>query len=463
MISLRGLFVAAACCASLLTATDAYAGAKDESAADWFAPKEFNAWHDALAAKGLNFGATYIGDFITNVTGGTGRGAIHLGRFEFSVDADLEKLVGWTGGRFFANTYEIYGRGLTRNYIHNLATVSETEALPDARLYMAYFEQSFYNNALNIRIGQQAADVEFFDSETDDLFINGTFGWPAIKASNLPAGGPAPPIGAMGIRVKAAVSEHITLFGAVFDGNPARPGDGDPQLRDNHGLAFRVNDSPWIIGQVRWDYDLDIGGRPLAGNFTPGGWYHTGQFDDQRFTAQGLSLADPGGTGIAAKLRGNFGLFATVEQTLYRPPSVKEKGVSNSLPGVTVFGRIAYSPPDRNLIDLYLDGGVGFVGMVPGRPFDRIGVGAAYMRISGADTSLDLDTRFFTGTPSPVRSSERVIELIYEAHIKPGWLIAPYFQYIFRPSGGIPNPNDPSGLTRIGDAAVFGVTTTLKY
>jgi porin len=34
---------------------------------------------------------------------------------------------------------------------------------------------------------------------------------------------------------------------------------------------------------------------------------------------------------------------------------------------------------------------------------------------------------------------------------------------MFRPSGGISNPNDPSGLSRIGDAAVFGVTTTLRY
>ena len=84
--------------------------------------------------------------------------------------------------------------------------------MPDTRLYNAYFEQSFYNNALNIRIGQQAADVEFFDSETDDLFINGTFGWPAIKASNLPAGGPAPPIAAVGIRVRAALSDRITAF-----------------------------------------------------------------------------------------------------------------------------------------------------------------------------------------------------------------------------------------------------------
>src|SRR6202171_6326730 len=109
MSSLRRLVIAAGYFASATATTAAFAGAKDENAAEWFAPKWLNEWHDGLAAKGLNFGATYIGDFIGNVSGGVGRGAIHLGRFDLSVDADLEKLFGWTGGRVFANTYEIYG------------------------------------------------------------------------------------------------------------------------------------------------------------------------------------------------------------------------------------------------------------------------------------------------------------------------------------------------------------------
>lgn len=446
-----------------MASTSAFAGAKDESAAEWLAPKWFNEWHDGLANKGLNFGATYIADNIANVSGGVKRGAIHFGRLDLSVDADLDKLVGWAGGRFYANAFVIYGQGLSRNYVMNLATISEIEALPDQRLYNAYFEQSFFGDRLNIRAGQQAADVEFFDSQTDDLFINGTFGWPAIKASNLPAGGPAPPIAVPGIRIKAALTENITAFGAVFNGDPSGPGEADPQLRDHHGLAFRVNDPPWVIGQVRFNYDIDIGGRPLAGNFTPGAWKHYGSFDSQRFTAEGLSIADPGGSGVPARLRGNYGIFAVIEQVLYRPPEVKDNSTSASIPGVTAFGRIAYSPPDRNLIDLYVDGGIGFVGFTPGRPLDRFGVAMAYMRISNTARNLDLDTQAFTGIQSPVRSNETLIEMIYEAHIKPGWLIAPYFQYVFRPSGGIPNPNDPTGVSRIGDAAVFGVTTTIRY
>ena len=445
------------------TTTSAFAGAKDESAAEWLFPKWFNEWHDGLANKGLNFGATYIADNIANVSGGVKRGAIHFGRLDLSVDADLDKLVGWTGGRFYANAFVIYGQGLSRNYVQNLATISEIEALPDQRLYNAYFEQSFFNDRLNIRAGQQAADVEFFDSQTDDLFINGTFGWPAIKASNLPAGGPAPPIAVPGIRVKAMLSDQVTLFGAVFNGDPSGPGDQDPQLRDHHGLAFRVNDPPWLIGQVRFNYDIDIGGRSLAGNFTPGAWKHYGSFDSQRFTAEGQSIADPDGSGIPARLKGNYGIFAVIEQVLYRPPEVKDNTTSASIPGITAFGRIAYSPPDRNLIDLYLDGGIGFVGFTPGRPLDRFGVAMAYMRISNTARNLDLDTNFYTGIQGPVRSNETLLEMIYEAHIKPGWLIAPYFQYVWRPSGGVPNPNDPTGVARIGDAAVFGVTTTMRY
>ncbi|MGY8705629.1 carbohydrate porin [Bradyrhizobium sp. 18BD] len=445
------------------TTTSAFAGAKDESAAEWLFPKWFNEWHDGIANKGLNFGATYIADNIANVSGGVKRGAIHFGRLDLSVDADLDKLVGWTGGRFYANAFVIYGQGLSRNYVQNLATISEIEALPDQRLYNAYFEQSFFNDRLNIRAGQQAADVEFFDSETDDLFINGTFGWPAIKASNLPAGGPAPPIAVPGIRVKATLSDQVTLFGAVFNGDPSGPGDQDPQLRDHHGLAFRVNDPPWLIGQVRFNYDIDIGGRPLAGNFTPGAWKHYGSFDSQRFTAEGQSIADPDGSGIPARLKGNYGIFAVIEQVLYRPPEVKDNTTSASIPGITAFGRIAYSPPDRNLIDLYLDGGIGFVGFTPGRPLDRFGVAMAYMRISNTARNLDLDTNFYSGVLGPVRSNETLLEMIYEAHIKPGWLIAPYFQYVWRPSGGVPNPNDPTGVSRIGDAAVFGVTTTIRY
>jgi len=434
----------------------------DESAAEWLFPKAFNDWHDSLVKQGITLGATYAADNIVNAWGGIRPGAIHFGRLDLAVDGDLEKIAGWTGATFHADTLWIYGRGMTRNYVGNLATISEIEARPDIRLYEAYLEQTFWGGALDVRVGQQAADSEFFDSQTDDLFVNGTFGWPAIKATNLPAGGPAPPIAVVGTRVKAKVAEGVTAFAAIFNGRAAPDEPGDPQLLDNHGLAWRVHDAPWVIGQVRYDYTLPIA-QGLAGNFTPGAWYHFGDFPDQRLTAEGLLIADPNSTGIPAKLAHDYGIFAVIEQTLYRPPSVKEKGVSASLPGIAAFARIAYSPPDRNLIDLYVDGGIGFAGLIPGRPLDRFGVAVAYMHISNDVRQFDLDAQYFSGLATPVRTFEGLIEVIYEAHIKPGWRLEPYLQYVMRPSGGVSNPSDPTGLSRIKDAIVVGLTSEIKY
>jgi porin len=447
------------------SATRSDAAAKDESVAGWFPliPSWFKDWRNGLADKGLALRATFVMDNIGNPTGGMRQGAINFGRFDLGVDADLEKLVGWSGAKIHANTFSIYGRGLTRNYIGNLAPVSEIEALPDVRLFETYIEQSLLGGALAIKLGQQAADVEFFDSKTDDLFVNNTFSWPAINASDLPAGGPASTIAAMGARVKYRPIQGITAFAAIFNGTASDPGPGDPQRRDHHGLAFRMQDDPWLIGQVQFDYAIGSPSGPLAGAFTPGAWYHTGTFADQRFTNDSSLLAGPDGSGMPARLRGNFGIFATVEQTLYKPASVTDRSLSASTRGITAFARVAYSPPDRNLIDFYADGGLGVADLVPGRPLDRFGMAIAYMHISRGTQAFDRDSQIFSGLPTPVRSAETLFEMIYEAHIKPGWLLAPYFQYVFRPSGGIANPFDPTGLRRIGDAAVFGLTSTLKY
>jgi porin len=450
--------------ATLLAITPALAGAKDESAAEWLFPKAFNDWRNGLADRGLALGGTYVGDNIANVTGGISKGAIHFGRLDLTVDADLEKLFGWSGAKFHGNTFWLYGRGISRNYIGNLATISEIEARPDIRLYEAYIEQTFWGGALSVRAGQQAADTEFFDSQTDDLFVNGTFGWPASKATNLPAGGPAPPIAVPGVRVKAKVGDRVTAFAAIFNGHAARPdADGDPQLLDNHGLAWRVNDPPWLIGQVKFDYTLPVA-NGLPGNITPGGWYHLGKFDDQRWTSEGLSITDPEGSGIARKLRRNFGIFAVIEQAFYRPPSAdKSKDELERKKGVTAFARAAYSPPDRNLIDLYADAGIQWDGMIESRPLDRFGIAVAYMHISPVARQRDFDAQFFSGLPTPVRTFEGLFEFIYEVHLKPGWLLQPFFQYVFRPSGGVSNPNDPTGIARLSDAAIFGLTTTIKY
>jgi len=413
---------------------------------------------EVLADWGVTFAGTYIGESLGNVSGGIRTGAIYTGRLDLGTDIDLEKLAGWSGAKFHANMFQIHGNGLSRDYIGNLMLVSGVEALPATRLYEMWIEQALFGGKLLVRVGQQPSDVEFIDSKYDDIFVNSALGWPGITGIILPSGGPSPPLAVPGIRLKAQLTDRLTAYVAVFDGDAAPAGPGDPQLKNPHGLLFRVNDPPWWIGQLKYGFDAInlFGSGALPASIAGGAWYHMGTFDSQRLTADGLSLADPSGSGEPAQLRRNRGVFGVYEQMLWRSPLAPDKGIG-------LFLRTSLSPSDRNLISFYLDGGVQVSGFSSSRPNDKFGVAATYAKISDAARAFDRDLQAFTGIATPVRDFEAIVELTYLAEVKPGFTVQPLFQYVMHPAGGAVDPNDATQTKRIKDAVVFGVRTTLNF
>jgi porin len=409
---------------------------------------------DRLAAAGYQFNMTYIGEGLANVTGGMRTGAIYTGRLDLGTTIDLAKAMGWDGATFHANMFQIHGDGLSRSYIGNLMLVSGVEALPATRLYELWIEQKFLGGKVAVRVGQQASDVEFIDSSYDDIFINSALGWPGITGIDLPAGGPSPPLAVPGVRIKAELSNRITAYLALFDGTASALNGEDPQITNPSGVAFRVNDPPWMIGQLK--YGFDIGESKLPATITGGAWYHMMSFSDQRFDANGLLLADPNSSGNPAMLSGNNGLFMVYEQLLARAKPDSDNGIA-------FFVRASVSPSDRNLISAYLDGGVLFTGFSDAHPNDRFGIAATYARISDSARALDRDVQLFTGTPSPVRDFEAVLEVTYAHEVRPGFVLQPVLQYVMHPGGGVVDPYDPTQTHRIKNAVMVGVRTTITY
>jgi porin len=409
---------------------------------------------DRLADAGYDFSLTYIGEGLANVTGGMRTGAIYTGRLDLGTTIDLEKVMGWTGATFHANMFQIHGDGLSRSYIGNLMLVSGVEALSATRLYELWIEQQLLGGKLAVRVGQQASDIEFIDSQYDDVFVNSALGWPGITGINLPAGGPSPPLAVPGIRVKARLSDKITAYLALFDGTAAPPDADDAQIANPHGLLFRVNDPPWWIGQLK--YKFEIGESRLPATITGGGWYHMMSFADQRFSADGLSLADPNSSGDPLWHRRDNGLFMVYEQLLARAAPGSDKGIA-------FFMRASVSPSDRNLVSAYIDGGFLFTGFSDAHPNDRFGVAATFARISDRARALDRDIQSFTGTPYPVRDYEAIFEVTYQHEVRPGVSLQPVFQYIAHPGGGAVDPFDPTQTHRIKDSVMVGVRTTITY
>jgi len=181
--------------------------------------------------NGVKFAVTYIGEVLGNPTGGAKSALVYEDRFNFAVDADLEKLLGLKQLAFHANLFQIDGGGLSRGALYNFLVVSGIEALPTTRLYEMWFEQK-WGTKLAIRAGQLAADTEFMTAKYTDVFTNASLGWPTGFSLNMPSGGPSPPLAAMGARLRADVSDNLTVIGGVFNGDSAGPGTDDPQLQE---------------------------------------------------------------------------------------------------------------------------------------------------------------------------------------------------------------------------------------
>ncbi len=136
---------------------------------------------------GIKFAATYIGETLGNVSGGLKQGAIYEGRLNLAVDVDLQKLVGIDKLTFHANMFQIYGEGLSRNYLDNFFVVSGIEALPSTRLYEAYFEKQWGDKTVSLKFGQLAADSEFFNTKYTDVFTNASPGYWSTSPISYPS------------------------------------------------------------------------------------------------------------------------------------------------------------------------------------------------------------------------------------------------------------------------------------
>jgi len=403
-------------------------------------PGGYRKW---LSQRGIVYGLEYTNDILSNVRGGLRTGTIDQGKLQGILTVDFGRLTGWHGLSGFANFFQIHNTGrIRRDYVGGINTIAAIEAVPTTRLSEVWLEQKFADGKASIRVGQLAADAEFFYSELSTMFLQSD--WPTITAVNLPSGGAAYPLSTPGVRLKIEPGKDVSLLLTVLNGDPAGPGvEGDEQLRNRHGLNFRVSDPPLVLAEAQFRRNMGNQDTGLATTLKLGGWRHFGQFDNRRFASEEVLIGTS--FGPDAIHRGNSGVYAIIDQQLYRPPGGDPQS------GISVFSRMSLSPSDRNLINAYVDGGIVFAGLIPSRPKDRFGAGVIHARFSNSVHSIDPDTLTFTG--NPVRDHETNLELSYQAQILPGWIVQPNLQFVWHPRG------DPG----IRNATVAGVRSQWRY
>jgi porin len=414
---------------------------------------DWNGLRTSLEDTGIKFGLQEQSELWGNLTGGLRRGVVYDGLTTASVTLNLEKLAGWTGATFFVDAYQIHGRGPSGNLVGNQQIVSNIEATRDTKLYQLWIEQKLLNGRLTVRIGQEGANDQMMITQYGALFLNSSFGFPGLPAADLPSGGPNYPMATPFIRAQMQATDRLTLVGAVFNGDPAPPGTGDPQLRDAGGTAFRLNGHALAFGEIWYSTNQGDGATGLPATYKLGAWYDSAHFTDQLYDTAGQLLANPANSGIPREHTPDFAVYGIVDQMIWRKPGSKQLGVG-------VFLQVMAAPDQFNLSNLFIEGGLNWMGPFAGRDNDVFGIGVSYLGISPAARRYSSEFVGFTGTGQPYASNETVFEATYSYQVAPWWTLQPDLQFVVNPGAGI-----PSGFssTPLKNDIIGGVRATIVF
>lgn len=410
----------------------------------------------AMGKAGLVFALQETSEIFGNVTGGTRKGAAYDGLTVAVLQLNTQRAFGWYGGTFQVSMEQIHGRSLSDDNLQVAQTISGIEADRSTRLWEMWFDQKFLDQqALDIKIGQQSLDQEWMVSSNALVFANTMFGWPMVPSADLPGGGPAYPLSSLGVRAKYWMATPLYVQAGVFSGSPARNVSVDAQKSNRSGTSFVLNRG--VLALVEFQYVYPALGAMVSPDqadalsrvYRIGAWYDSEPFADQYWDNTHVPLASPASSGVARQHRGAFSLYAVVDQMLWHSHYDPNRTLN-------VFGRAMGTPQSSRVPnDFSLNFGFTLKDPLPYRQDDTLGLAMGYTHFSKALAKFDKATRFYSGTYMPTQSGETYMELMYQCQMT-GWLqLQPDFQYIFNPSGGVPNTLHPD--RRVRDIAVLGL------
>jgi porin len=388
--------------------------------------------------NGVVIMAQSVSDMLWNTVGGVSAGNACAGLLQFGTDIDLGKAVGLPGGRFKNTWFWLYGRNPS-NYVGDVNAVSGISGLPSFRCYELWYEQNVLEDAVSLRGGLLGLDSEFCTSEPAFLFLNGTFGMPALMSQNLVNSGPQYPMATPGIRLAVHPFSWLTLRSSFSQANPF------PQNENLHNFNWNFGPSGGLLSmneaEARWESLLK--GRKLPGVAKAGFFIQSGP---SPAAPQKWSFGPPESPQYCT------GFYGILDQMLYRAPGQDEapsknpvsgkavadgKGSDGEAPvrGLNSWLRLGFCPQSYNPLSIYTDGGLVYTGLIPGRKEDKTGVAFCYGQVSSGYMDLGNDQ----GIPGP--SFEAVIEFTHSIRLAPAIALQPDVQYVLHPGGSRQNGN----------------------
>ena len=366
-----------------------------------------------LEDRGVSLFGSYTCEVWGNTTGGLKTGSVYTGLLEVGAEVDLEKLVGWSGGSVGTSWLWLSGRDASEDLVGNFLTISNIAGLNTLRMMELWFQQNFLEDKISLRLGNITADSEFVVSDFGGLFINAEFGWPALAGMNMPGGGAAYPTGGLGARLALEPTDWLGFRSGVFLTNLI------PQNINRAGFRWDLNSKQAVtwMNELCFSHGTGKGSQTLPGFVKAGMWLQTGAEANALDSESGLP---------------NTGFYLLADQMLL-PERREDDSISNE--GMGAFAGLGFTPPGRNVVDFYLNTGVTYKGLIPGRDEDTCGLACG---LASPSHGADADLRNEGLAP---QAAEMVLEATYQCVIAPCCFVQPDIQYVINPGATLATGN----------------------
>lgn len=366
----------------------------------------------------MSLGLTQV--YQQNLTGGLSthrRAGRYSGRYDLEVDADLEALFGWSGGRVYGLARGGWSDGIDEPSIGSLFGVNSL-AVGDRPidLWQLCYEHSVLDNKAFLRVGQidltggfecrdypGSFDGSSFANDEATQFLNGSL----VNNPTVPF--PDPGLGFIA-HVEPVEWWYISVAVA----------DADADVRETgFNTTFHGPSNFFSIFETGVLPRLPSSRGPLQGAYRVGMWYDPQPKD--RFDGSGSK-------------RDDLGFYLSFDQMV-----LKENDNGEDSQGLGLFARCGFTDSDVNEIRCFWSAGAQYQGLIPSRDDDVVGFGVAQGRLS--------PNAGFTA------SHETAMELYYNAQISRWLSLSPSVQYILNPGGD----------SAVGDSVVVGVRLGIAF
>lgn len=330
----------------------------------------------------FEFGASYIGEGMSLLSGGLKQGQSYEGMANIRFSFQTEKAGWWKGGSFLLTGANTHGGTPSSDLIGDFQVASNIEAGDLIYLHECWYRQEL--GAWTMIVGLQDLNSEFVSTENGSLFLNSSFGTHSTIACNVPS--PIFPLTSLGAQVQYVITPKLSAKLAVFDGMPEDL-DYNP-----HNISWHLNSNDGYLAFAELQM-ADLLRFPLTGMYKFGTYYH-----NHSPYSHGADHSVP-----------NYGMYLTADQTLIR---FSEERALNA------FLQFSISPAAKNDNNCYLGCGMLCKGPFASRSDDELGLAFAHANLQHS-----------------ANGSETTLEMTYKWNVCENVFLQPDMQYILHPAG----------------------------